>query len=182
MTREWNGEAPEVSDGARPPALLDVAGEIAAGVHELVPSCSCAVVVQLGVGWQVVGQSGRDDVAGGRHEAIAEAIAHGKAQRHGGLVETFGSHALVSRLVLAADGDEPIPEVAREAVQAVLQQGGALLDRALAAQQRDRAIRPSPSRRRTATGSRPRRPSTACARPWHRSGRTRRWRTTAATR
>ncbi len=141
VTQAWNGAAPDVSAEARPPALLDVAGEIAAGVHALVPSCSCAVVVQLGVGWQVVGESGCDDVAGGHHRAVAEAIARGKAQRHGVLVETFGSHALVARLVLATDGDEPIPELAQEAVQAVRQQGGALLDRALAAQQRDRAIR-----------------------------------------
>ena len=64
VTQAWNGAAPDASGEARPPALLDVAGEIAAGVHALVPSCSCAVVVQLGAGWQVVGERGRDDVAG----------------------------------------------------------------------------------------------------------------------
>ena len=143
VTELWHREVPDVSAAGEPqfPALLEVAGEIAAGVRALVPSCSCEVAVQVGATWQVVGHGGSEKVVGKRHAAVGEALGQSDSRTDHCLVATFSCRLAAARLVLLANEEEPIPPWAEEAVQAVLQQGGAVLDRALAAQQRDRAIR-----------------------------------------
>ncbi len=131
----------ETETGGLP--LLDIAEGLANGVQTLLPRCTAGVVVGLGAEWQLLAARGPGDVAAHFDEALAAQVRDSDvAAQHGGLlVAPFSSVTGHVLLVLVADDGLELPERAAAIVQPLLDAGGILLDRALAVQDRDRAVR-----------------------------------------
>jgi hypothetical protein len=123
--------------------LLEIAAGLAAGVHTLIPSTTVAVVAAIGPEWQLLASRGPIDIAATWRATIANQVRDSDLpQKHGNsLVSPFASVDVHVLLVVAAESVEQMPRRANALVQPLLDAGGILLDRALAVQQRDRAVR-----------------------------------------
>jgi hypothetical protein len=117
--------------------------ETATGVHTLLPSCSAAIVIGVGAEWQLLAARGPQDIAASFDEALAAQVRDSDvpAEHDGRLVAPFSSVTGHVLLVLVADEGLQLPERAFAIAQPLLDAGGILLDRALAVQDRDRAVR-----------------------------------------
>jgi hypothetical protein len=125
------------------PAIVAVATGLAQSVHTLMPACSAGVVVAVGSEWQLLAQRGSTDIASSWRASLAERVRDSDRgeQDSSHLVAPFAavqSHVL---LVLVAEPGGQLPRRAYRTLRPVLDEGGVLLDRAVAAQRRDRAIR-----------------------------------------
>lgn len=124
-------------------ALLEIANGLADGVHTLIPTATAAVVVSVGAEWQLVAQRGPIDITDSfRADVACQVRDSDLPQQHGDLlVAPFSAVGLHALLVVAADSKEQMPRRAHALVQPLLDAGGILLDRAIAVQERDRAVR-----------------------------------------
>ena len=66
-----------------PLALLEVATALAESVRKLVPSCTAAVVVEIGPAWQLLAQCGTVDVAADWQDAVRDATPERGARASG---------------------------------------------------------------------------------------------------
>jgi hypothetical protein len=123
--------------------LLEIAAGLAAGVHTLIPSTTVGVVVSIGSEWQLLASRGSIDIAATWRATVANQVRDSDLpQKHGNyLVSPFASVGLHALLIVAAESAEQMPRRANAIVQPLLDAGGILLDRALAVQERDRAVR-----------------------------------------
>jgi GGDEF domain-containing protein len=126
-----------------PLALLEVAASVAEGARKLVPSCTATVAVELGSAWQLLAQCGNVDVASDWRGALAVGLPSGERAQQGDgyAVSAFPSSNLRALLILLAEPETEVPTHAHASLRTLLDEGGALLDDALAVQQRDRAVR-----------------------------------------
>jgi hypothetical protein len=143
MTQETVPSPSERATTRSPHALLEIAAGLADGVHTLIPSATAAIVVAIDSDWQLVAVRGPIDIAAGWLPEIADQVRDSDLpQQHGTyLVAPFsavGTHAL---LIVATETREQMPRRAHAIVQPLLDAGGILIDRALAVQERDRAVR-----------------------------------------
>jgi hypothetical protein len=124
-------------------ALIEIAYGLANGAHTLVPSATAAVVVAIGHEWQLLAQVGPHDVAGSWPAAVANQVRDSDLpQQHDGyLVAPFSAIGLHALLIVVAPASDRIPRRTHALMQPLLDAGGILLDRALAVQERDRAVR-----------------------------------------
>ena len=141
MTQPTHIEHRTTETGGLP--LLDIAEGLAQGVHTLVAGCSATIVVALGDEWQLLAAREPQDVAARFDDALAARVrdSDAPAERAGLLVAPFSSVLAHVLLILEADDGHDLPECALALVQPVLDAGGILLDRAIAVQDRDRAVR-----------------------------------------
>jgi hypothetical protein len=123
--------------------LLEIAEGLANGVHTLLPGCTAAVIVALGDEWQLLASRGQSDTFGSFDAALAGLVrgSDEPAERPGHLVAPFASVTVHALLVLIGDDGQELPERAPAIVLPLLDAGGILLDRAIAVQERDRAVR-----------------------------------------
>jgi hypothetical protein len=128
-------------DGAN--ALIEIAHGLANGVHTLIPSATAAVVVSIESEWQLLAKTGPLDIASTWRANIANQVRDSDlSQQHSRhLVAPFSAVGLHALLVVEAASSDEMPRRAHSIVQPLLDAGGILLDRALAVQQRDRAVR-----------------------------------------
>jgi HD domain len=129
--------------GSAPLALLEVATSVAEGARKLVPSCTVAVAVELGSAWQLLAQVGSVDVASDWRGTLAAGLRQGERslQGDGYAVSAFPTTSIRALLILLSEPEAEVPAHAHASVRTLLDEGGALLDDALAVQQRDRAVR-----------------------------------------
>lgn len=124
-------------------ALVAVATGLADGINTLVPGCTVGVVAGIHSEWQLLAQRGPIDVAATWRPALANRVRASDRARQTAdyLVAPFSSVSLHVLLVLIAAPGHRLPARVRPAIQSLLDDGGVLLDRALAAQVHDRLIR-----------------------------------------
>jgi hypothetical protein len=124
-------------------AVLEIAAGLADGVHTLIPSATAAVVVSIGSDWQLLASRGPIDITASWRAAIADQVRDSDlSQQHSDyLVAPFSSVGMHALVIVATEAGEHLPRRAHAVVQPLLDAGGILLDRALAVQQRDRAVR-----------------------------------------
>lgn len=122
-------------------ALVAVATGLADGIHGLAPTCTAGVVVAIGAQWQLLAQQGPADIASAWCASVAARVRDGdRAIEDANTVVTpFSSVTTHALLVLVAEPGGHV--LSAESVQPLLAAGGVLLDRALAAQRRDREVR-----------------------------------------
>jgi hypothetical protein len=123
--------------------LLEIAEGLANGVHTLLPGCTAAVIVAVGDEWQLLASCGQSDTFGSFDAALAGLVRGNDEaeERPGYLVAPFSSVTAHTLLVLIGDDGEELPARAASIVQPLLDTGGILIDRAIAVQERDRAVR-----------------------------------------
>jgi hypothetical protein len=143
MTRENHETIDPDAAHSRTPALVAVAAGLADGIHSLAPTCTAAVAVAIGAQWQLLAQQGPADVASTWRASVAERVRDSDRTIEDAniVVAPFSSVRLHALLVLVAEPAGRVQFSADSFVEPLLAAGGVLLDRALAAQQRDRAIR-----------------------------------------
>jgi hypothetical protein len=124
-------------------ALVEIAYGLANGAHTLVPSATAAVVVAIGSEWQLLAQAGPLAIADSWPAAVANQVRDSDLpQQHDGyLVAPFSAIGLHALLIVAAAPGDQMPRRTHALLQPLLDAGGILLDRALAVQERDRAVR-----------------------------------------
>lgn len=124
-------------------ALVAVAVGLADGIRTLVPDCTIGVVAGIRSEWQLLAQRGPIDVAATWRPSLANRVraSDRAAQMVDYLVAPFSSVGVHVLLVLIAAPGQRLPARVRPAMQSLLDDGGVLIDRALAAQVHDRAIR-----------------------------------------
>jgi hypothetical protein len=124
-------------------ALIEIAYGLAHGAHTLVPSATAAVVVSIGSEWQLIAQAGPLEIADSWPVAVANQVRDSDLpQQHGGyLVAPFSAIGLHALLIVVAPSSDQMPRRTHALMQPLLDAGGILLDRALAVQERDRAVR-----------------------------------------
>jgi hypothetical protein len=124
-------------------AVLEIAAGLADGVHTLIPSATAAVVVSVGPDWQLLASRGPIDITASWRATVADQVRDSDlSQQHSDyLVAPFSSVGMHALLIVATQAGEQLPRRAHALVQPLLDAGGILLDRALAVQQRDRAVR-----------------------------------------
>jgi hypothetical protein len=124
-------------------ALIEIAYGLANGVHTLVPTATAAVVVSIGSEWQLLAQTGSIDIASTWRADVANQVRDSDLpQQHTNLlVAPFSAVGLHALLIVETASSEQMPRRAHGIVQPLLDAGGILLDRALAVQERDRAVR-----------------------------------------
>jgi hypothetical protein len=143
MTREATRSHHRTTHQHGPFAVLEIAAGLADGVHTLIPSATAAVVVSIGSDWQLLASRGPVDITATWRAAVANQVRDSDLpQQHAGyLVAPFSSVGMHALVIVASDSGEQLPRRAHALVQPLLDAGGILLDRALAVQQRDRAVR-----------------------------------------
>jgi hypothetical protein len=143
MTREATHLHDRITQQHGPFAVLEIAAGLADGVHTLIPSATAAVVVSVGSDWQLLASRGPLDITATWDAAIANQVRDSDLpQQHAGyLVAPFSSVGMHALVIVAAEPGEQLPRRAHALVQPLLDAGGILLDRALAVQQRERAVR-----------------------------------------
>jgi hypothetical protein len=124
-------------------AVLEIAAGLADGLHTLIPSATAAVVVSIGSDWQLLASRGPVDITATWRAAIADQVRDSDLpQQHAGyLVAPFSSVGMHALVVVATEPGDHLPRRAHALVRPLLDAGGILLDRALAVQQRERAVR-----------------------------------------
>jgi hypothetical protein len=124
-------------------ALVEIAYGLANGARTLVPSATAAVVVAIGSEWQLLAQAGPLDIANSWPAAVANQVRDSDLpQQHDGyLLAPFSAIGLHALLIVAAASSDQMPRRTHALLQPLLDAGGILLDRALAVQERDRAVR-----------------------------------------
>jgi hypothetical protein len=124
-------------------AVLEIAAGLADGLHTMIPSATAAVVVSIGSDWQLLASRGPVDITATWRAAIADQVRDSDLpQQHAGyLVAPFSSVGMHALVVVATEPGDHLPRRAHALVQPLLDAGGILLDRALAVQQRERAVR-----------------------------------------
>jgi hypothetical protein len=124
-------------------AVLEIAAGLADGVHTLIPSATAAIVVAIESDWQLLAARGPIDIAATWLPAIADQVRDSDLpQQHGDyLVAPFSAVGMHALLIIATESREQMPRRAHAIVQPLLDAGGILLDRAIAVQERDRAVR-----------------------------------------
>ena len=124
-------------------ALVAVATGLADGIKTLVPECTVGVVAGIHSEWQLLAQRGPIDIATTWRPSLANRVRASDRARQTAdyLVAPFSSVSLHVLLVLIAAPGQRLPARVRPAMQSLLDDGGVLLDRALAAQAHDRLIR-----------------------------------------
>ncbi len=140
-----------------PLALLEVAEALAESVRKLVPSCTAAVVAEIGPAWQLLAQCGTVDVAADWRTPFATRLPSGERARQGDgyAVSAFPAKDLRALVILIAEPEARVPLRVDATIRRLLDEGGALLDEALAAQQHDRAVRRVTLLERARPGVRP---------------------------
>jgi hypothetical protein len=130
-----------IDEGGLP--LVDVAGAVTAAVRGLIPSCSCAVLVQVGSAWQIVAQSGAAEIGHyhWRHLAALDMARPGIVRTDRHLVAGVASRRLAACLLLVANPGCEVPERAAELLRSMLDCAAEKLDAAVVLQRRDRALR-----------------------------------------
>jgi hypothetical protein len=123
--------------------LIDIAAGLANGVQMLLPGCTAGVVIALGDEWQLLASRGPAELTSSWRQAVAAQVrdTDRSEQQDGYLVAPFSSVTAHVVLVIEANDGEELPERILSIVQPLLDAGGILLDRALAVQERDRAVR-----------------------------------------
>jgi hypothetical protein len=123
--------------------LVAVAAGIASGVVRLLPTSSAGVIIGIRSEWQLVAQRGPDDIRNGWCAETAGDVHYSRLPRRDGalLIAPFSSFDARALLVVAARPGDVLDPSAFALLRPLLDTGGALLDRALAAQERDRAVR-----------------------------------------
>jgi hypothetical protein len=124
-------------------ALIEIAYGLANGVHTLIPSATAAVVVSIGSEWQLLAQIGPVDISSTWRPNVANQVRDSDLpQQHSDhLVAPFSAVGLHALLIVESATSDQMPRRAHAIVQPLLDAGGILLDRALAVQERDRAVR-----------------------------------------
>jgi hypothetical protein len=124
-------------------ALIEIAHGLANGVHTLIPSATAAVVVSIGSEWQLLAQIGPVDITSTWRADVANQVRDSDLpQQHSDhLVTPFSAVGLHALLIVESETSDQMPRRAHAIVQPLLDAGGILLDRALAVQERDRAVR-----------------------------------------
>jgi hypothetical protein len=124
-------------------ALLEIANGLADGVHTLIPAATAAVVVAVGSDWQLLAARGPIDIAATWRATVANQVRDSDLpQQHADcLIAPFSSVGMHALLIVATESADQMPRRAHGIVQPLLDAGGILLDRALAVQERDRAVR-----------------------------------------
>jgi hypothetical protein len=124
-------------------ALIEIAYGLANGVHTLIPSATAAVVVSIGSDWQLLAQTGPVDISSTWRANVADQVRDSDLpQQHSDhLVAPFSAVGLHALLIVESASSDHMPRRAHAIVQPLLDAGGILLDRALAVQERDRAVR-----------------------------------------
>jgi hypothetical protein len=143
MTRENQQPIDPDAAHSQTPALVAVATGLADGIRSLVPTCTVGVIVGVGAQWQLLAQHGPADIASTWRASVAARVRDSdRAIEDADTVVTpFSSVTLHALLVLVAEPGGHVEISADGFVQPLLAAGGVLLDRALAAQRRDRALR-----------------------------------------
>jgi HD-GYP domain-containing protein (c-di-GMP phosphodiesterase class II) len=123
--------------------LVVVARALARDARALVPSCTTAVAVEVGSRWQLLAQSGSVDVTVDWRGTLAASTGGGDGSRRGDgfAVAVLPTTRLRALVILIAESDVAVAGRALDAVSGLLSRHAPLLDRALAAQERDRASR-----------------------------------------
>ena len=124
-------------------ALIEIAHGLANGVHTLIPAATAAVVVSIGSEWQLLAQTGPVDISSTWRANVANQVRDSDLpQQHSDqLIAPFSAVGLHALLIVESAEREQMPRRAHAIVQPLLDAGGILLDRALAVQERDRAVR-----------------------------------------
>jgi Diguanylate cyclase, GGDEF domain/HD domain len=143
--------------GAAPLALLEVATALAESVRTLEPSCTAAIAVEIGSTWQLLAQCGDVDVASDWRGALATGLPLVEHAREGDgyAVAAFPTTNLRALLILLAEPAGEVSARVQSTLRTLLDEGGILLDEALAAQQHDRAVRRVTLLERARRGVRP---------------------------
>ncbi|HEY1479116.1 MAG TPA: hypothetical protein VGF46_03770 [Gaiellales bacterium] len=123
--------------------VFEIAEGLANGVHTLLPGCTAAVVIAIGPDWQLLAERGPVDVSAAWRATLADEVrANDRASEQADyLVAPFSSVLSHVLLVLVPNEGATLPERAYAIVQPLLDAGGILLDRAIAVQERDQAVR-----------------------------------------
>ena len=128
---------------ARTPCV-EIAYGLANGVHTLIPSATAAVVVSIGSELAAARAARARSTSPTTWRAtVANQVRDSDLpQQHADhLVAPFSAVGLHALLIVEAASSEQMPRRAHAIVQPLLDAGGILLDRALAVQERDRAVR-----------------------------------------
>jgi hypothetical protein len=121
--------------------LIDIAEALADGVHLLLPTCTTGVVIALGDQWQLLASRGPAELGARWRDAVAAQVrdSDDPHEHEGYLVAPFSS--VTAHVLLVVEASLELPERVLPIVQPLLDAGGILLDRAIAVQERDRAVR-----------------------------------------
>jgi hypothetical protein len=138
-----HGRHDRQESGPETHTLVAVAAGIAGGVAHLLPGCGGGVVIGIRGEWQLVAQRGPVDVRAGWCDATANRTHASRISQRdeSSLIAPFSSFDTRALLVVSAAPTASLDPEAFGVVQPLLDAGGVLLDRALAAQERDRAVR-----------------------------------------
>jgi hypothetical protein len=143
MSNETTPTRPALTREPGAHALIEIAYGLANGAHTLIPSATAAVVVSIGSEWQLLAQAGPLEITDSWPVDVASQVRDSDlAQQHGEyLVAPFSAIGLHALLIVVVASHEQMPRRSHALVQPLLDAGGILLDRALAVQERDRAVR-----------------------------------------
>jgi hypothetical protein len=124
------------------PALV-VAQGLVEGIRGLVPSCTVAAISAVGATWQMLAHIGTVDLVPHWPRAAADRVrVTDQAEYDAGyLIAPFSAVELPTLLIVAPERGHEIPQRVLEHMRPLLDGGGVLLDRAVAAQRRDRVVR-----------------------------------------
>jgi HD-GYP domain-containing protein (c-di-GMP phosphodiesterase class II) len=101
------------------------------------------VAVEIGAAWQLVAQVGSVEVVSDPRGTLAVGLPRGERSQDGDgyAVSAFPTANLRALLIVLAETEAEVPAHLHARLRTLLDEGGALLDDAVAVQQRDRAVR-----------------------------------------
>jgi hypothetical protein len=139
------------------PAIV-VAQGLVEGIRGLMPGCTVAAISSVGATWQMLAHAGTVELAPHWPRAAADRVRVTDRAEHdaGYLIAPFSAVELPTLLIVAPERGHEIPPRLLEHIRPLLDGGGVLLDRAVAAQRRDRLVRRIVSECRLRNGLEPR--------------------------